>query len=212
MSVAGVRVAERSDATDERSLPVHMNGPTAPAWWGMIMLIATEAMLFATLIASYFFLRFQAGPVWPPDDIAKPALELPLIMSVLLWSSSIPVHLGERAIKRGKVGMLKLWLALGFVIGAVFLGMQMGIEYPEKLAEFTPTTNSYGSLFFTITGFHGIHVLGGLIFNLWTQMRAWQGAFDDDRHVTVQNFTLYWHFVDIVWVFVLATIYLSPNL
>jgi heme/copper-type cytochrome/quinol oxidase subunit 3 len=133
-------------------------------------------------------------------------------MSVILWSSSVPVHLGEKAIKRGDVGKLKLYLALGFVLGAVFLGMQLGIEYPEKLAEFTPTTNVYGSLFFTLTGFHGLHVAGGLMINLWTQMRAWQGAFDEHRHVTVQNFTMYWHFVDAVWIAVLSTIYLSPNI
>jgi heme/copper-type cytochrome/quinol oxidase subunit 3 len=211
MTIAEAR-AGRVDATAEGSLPHHMAGPEAPAWWGMVMLIATEAMLFASLIASYFFLRFQSGPLWPPEGIVKPTLELPLIMTAILWSSSIPVHLAERAIKRGKVGMLKLWLALAFVIGAVFLGMQAGIEYPEKLKEFTPTTNSYGSLFFTITGFHGLHVLVGLVFNVWTQMRAWQGAFDAHRHVTVQNFTMYWHFVDVVWLFVLATIYVSPNL
>ncbi len=196
----------------EETLPRNMNGPASPGWWGMVMLIATEAMLFAALVASYFFLRFQSGPVWPPGGIPKPTLELPLIMSVILWSSSVPVHLGEKAIKRGDVGKLKLYLALGFVLGAVFLGMQLGIEYPEKLAEFTPTTNVYGSLFFTLTGFHGLHVAGGLMINLWTQMRAWQGAFDEHRHVTVQNFTMYWHFVDAVWIAVLSTIYLSPNI
>jgi len=56
------------------------------------------------------------------------------------------------------------------------------------------------------------HVLAGLLFSLWTQGRAWQGAFDEYRHLTVQNFAMYWHFVDTVWVFVLATLYLSPHL
>lgn len=212
MSATKVQTSPQAKTLLEEKLPRHMNGPAAPGWWGMVMLIATEAMLFAALIASYFFVRFQSGPVWPPGDIEKPTLELPLIMSAILWSSSIPVHLAERAIKRGNVGRLKLWLPLGFLLGAVFLGMQIGIEYPEKLAEFTPTTNVYGSLFFTITGFHGLHVLGGLMMNLWTQMRAWQGAFDEYRHLTVQNFTMYWHFVDAVWVGVLLTIYLSPNI
>jgi heme/copper-type cytochrome/quinol oxidase subunit 3 len=192
-------------------LPAHYEGPRAFGWWGMVMLIATESMLFLALVASYFFLRFQSGPRWPPEGISTPALELPLVMSVILWSSSIPVHLADRAVRRGDHRTLRLGLALGFVLGAAFLGLQ-GIEYAELLTEFTPTTNAYGSLFYTITGFHGLHVVVGLLFSVWTQGRAWRGAFDRHRHLTVQNFTLYWHFVDAVWVVVLAALYLSPNL
>jgi heme/copper-type cytochrome/quinol oxidase subunit 3 len=196
----------------EEALPRHVSGTTAPGWWGMVMLIATEAMLFGSLIASYFYIRFKFGPVWPPDGIPAPSLRLPLIMSVILWTSSWPVHIADRAVREGKQLKFRLGLAAGFILGAVFLGMQVLIEYPEKLAEFTPTSNAYGSLFYTLTGFHGLHVLVGLIISLWTQVRAWRGAFDEHRHITVQNFTMYWHFVDIVWVFVLATIYLSPSL
>jgi heme/copper-type cytochrome/quinol oxidase subunit 3 len=193
-------------------LPEHAAGSQSFGWWGMVWLIATEATLFAALIASYFYLRFQSGPVWPPDGIAKPSLALPLIMTAILWSSSIPVHLADRAVRRGDQRMLKLGLAVGFVLGAVFLGITWAVEWPEKLAEFTPRTNAYGSLFFTITGFHSAHVLIGLMVSLWTQVRAWRGAFDARRHLTVQNFAMYWHFVDAVWALVLASIYLSPSL
>jgi heme/copper-type cytochrome/quinol oxidase subunit 3 len=197
-------------APDE-TVPDHASGPRSYAWWGMVWLIATEATLFATLIASYFYLRFKSGPVWPPDGIAKPTLELPLIMTAILWSSSIPVHLAERGIKKGNQKHLRTGLALGFVLGAAFLGITLGIEWPEKANEFTPTTNAYGSLFFTVTGFHAAHVFVGLRISKWTQVRAWKGHFDASRHVSVQNFTMYWHFVDAVWAFVLATIYLSPQ-
>ncbi|CAN5587379.1 hypothetical protein BH24ACT26_BH24ACT26_18010 [soil metagenome] len=201
-----------SQALESRlALPEHASGSRAFGWWGMVMLIATESMLFAALIASYFFLRFNSGPQWPPGDIPTPTLELPLVMSVILLSSSIPVHMADRAIRKGEQRRLRTGLALGFVLGASFLGLQ-GVEYAEKLAEFSPTTNVYGSLFFTITGFHGLHVLIGLLFSVWTQARAWRGAFDEERHLTVQNFTMYWHFVDAVWIVVLFTIYLSPNL
>jgi heme/copper-type cytochrome/quinol oxidase subunit 3 len=192
-------------------LPHHASGARSYGWWGMIWLIATEATLFATLLVSYFYLRFQYGPTWPPHGIEIPTLELPLIMSVILWSSSVPVHIADSGIRKGHQGRLRWGLAFGFVLGAVFLGLQFGIEYPEKWAEFTPQTNVYGSLFFTITGFHGLHVFGGLMISAWTQVRAWRGAFDEHRHTTVQNFAMYWHFVDAVWLFVLATIYLSPN-
>ena len=193
-------------------LPQHYGGPRAFGWWGMVWLIGTEATLFALLIASYFYLRFRNGSIWPPDGIASPDLVLPLIMTAILWSSSIPVHLADKAIQEGNVGRLQAGLAVGFLLGATFLIMTVAVEWPEKLDEFGPTTNAYGSLFFTITGFHAAHVLAGLLFSLWTQGRAWQGAFDEYRHLTVQNFAMYWHFVDTVWAFVLATLYLTPHL
>lgn len=193
-------------------LPQRYEGPRAFGWWGMVWLIGTEATLFALLIASYFYLRFRYGPTWPPDGIAEPELGLPLVMTAILWSSSAPVHMADRGIRAGDLGRLKAGLAAGFVLGAAFLVMTVAVEWPETLDEFGPTTNVYGSLFFTITGFHAAHVLVGLLINLWTQARAWQGGFDESRHLSVQNFAMYWHFVDVVWAFVLATIYLSPNL
>jgi heme/copper-type cytochrome/quinol oxidase subunit 3 len=217
-------LAERRDAGDVSTtssdmtwsqgidnLPEHASGTAAYGWWGMVWLIATEAMLFAALIASYFYIRFQSGPVWPPDGIALPKLGLPLIMSAILLASSIPVHIADRGIRKGNQYALRYGLLAGFLLGATFLGLQIGLEYPEQLHEFGPTTNAYGSLFFTVTGMHGTHVAVGLMLSLWTQMRAWTGAFDENRHLTVQNFAMYWHFVDVVWVVVLTSLYLSPH-
>ena len=201
----------RTTAEIEASLPRHVNGARSFGWWGMVWLIATEATLFASLLASYFYLRFRHGVEWPPDGLPHPELQLPLIMSVLLLSSSIPVHIAESAIKKGKVSVLKAGLAIGFLLGATFLVLTVAVEWPETLHEFTPRTNVYGSLFFTITGFHAMHVLVGLGMSAWAQVRAWKGAFDADRHVTIQNFTMYWHFVDTVWIFVFLTLYLSPR-
>jgi heme/copper-type cytochrome/quinol oxidase subunit 3 len=178
--------------------------------WG---LIATEALLFGSLVASYFYLRFRAGPgAWPPAGITKPALTLPLIMSVILWSSSLPVHIADHGIRHGSQRLLRWGLLAGFLLGATFLTLQLSAEYPQALKEFRPTQNVYGSLFFTLTGFHAFHVVVGLALSLWAQMRAWQGAFDEHRYLTVQNFALYWHFVDVVWVLILATVYISPHL
>lgn len=193
-------------------LAEYATGPRSFGWWGMVWLIATEATLFAILLASYFYLRFRNGPEWPPAGIEAPTLALPLIMSAILWSSSIPVHIAEKAIEKGNVRRLKFGLAAGFVLGAAFLFLTLGVEWPEKLKEFTPRTNSYGSMFFTITGFHATHVIVGLCVSAFTQVRAWQGAFDEKRHLSVQNFTMYWHFVDIVWLFVLLSLYISPHL
>ncbi len=194
------------------ALPETATGPRSFAWWGMVWLIATEATLFAILLASYFYLRFRHGVEWPPDHIHAPKLELPLIMTVILWSSSIPVHMAEKGIEKGNQRRLKGGLLAGFLLGAIFLFITVAIEWPETLHEFTPRTNAYGSMFFTITGFHASHVVVGLSVSLFTQFRAWKGAFDERRHVSVQNFAMYWHFVDVVWLFVLLSVYLSPHL
>lgn len=204
--------ASPTELAREDALLQHAHGPRAFGWWGMLWLIATEATLFAALIASYFYIRFRSGPAWPPQGIEDPSLELPIVMSAILLSSTLPVHFAESAIKRGHSGRLRFGLALGFLLGAVFLGITWGVEWPEQLADFGPTTSAYGSLYFTITGFHAAHVLVGLALSLWTQVRAWRGAFDATRHLTVQNFAMYWHFVDVVWIFVFLTIYLSPHL
>jgi heme/copper-type cytochrome/quinol oxidase subunit 3 len=86
------------------------------------------------------------------------------------------------------------------------------VEYPETLKEFTPRTNSYGSLFFTITGLHGTHVAVGLAMNAWNQVRAWRGHYDEGGYLHVQTGAMYWHFVDAVWIFVFLSLYLGPNL
>ena len=199
-------------STIERSLPHTTEGSKSFGWWGMVWLIVTEATLFASLLASYFYLRFRHGVEWPPDGLPTPELELPIVMSAILLSSSIPVHVAEAGIKKGKTAVLRWGLAIGFLLGATFFVLTVAVEWPETLHHFSPRTNVYRSLFFTITGFHAAHVLVGLGMNLWTQFRAGQGAFDAERHTTVQNFTMYWHFVDVVWIFVFMTLYLSPNL
>ena len=191
-------------------LPEHGVGPRSFAWWGMVWLIATEATLFALLIASYFYIRFRS-PEWPPGHIEAPELALPLIMTAILWSSSIPVHLAEKGIEHGNQKRLRWGLAIGFVLGAVFLLITLLVEWPETLHHFDPRTNAYGSMYFTVTGFHLSHVVVGLSVSAFTQVRAWQGAFDEMKHVSVQNFAMYWHFVDIVWLFVLLSIYISPH-
>ncbi|MFN2525497.1 MAG: heme-copper oxidase subunit III [Actinomycetota bacterium] len=211
MSVATV-TRGRSRPKPEADLSLHAHGPRSFGWWGMVWLIATEATLFAALIATYFFLRFRTTGAWPPGDISAPELGLPLVMSAILLSSSIPVHIAESGIRRGQVARLRWGLAAGFLLGATFLAITLGVEWPDELQEFTPRTNVYGSLYFTLTGFHAAHVLVGLLFSAWTQVRAWRGAFDEQRHVTVQNFAMYWHFVDVVWIAVFSTIYFSPKL
>lgn len=182
-----------------------------PAWWGMLLLIATEAALFALLLASYFYTRFQTEGPWPPDGIADPELAKPIAMTLLLMISSIPAYLAERNARRGDQRGLVVALLATLILGSAFLALQIW-EYTEKAKLFTPRTNAYGSLFYTITGLHGSHVIVGLLILGWTQFFAWRGAYASENHVAVQVSALYWHFVHVVWLFVFASLYLSPRL
>jgi heme/copper-type cytochrome/quinol oxidase subunit 3 len=176
-----------TDLTIARPLPRSTEGMRATGWWGTVAFIATEATLFGSLISAYFYTR-SGATLWPPDGLKKPELALPLIMTVILLSSSAPMVAAEMSIKRGSQIGLRVGLAIAFALGTLFLAFQV-IEYSR--AEFTPRTNVYGSLFFTITGLHGAHVLLALVMNVGMQVRAWRGHFTRRRFQAIQNVGLY---------------------
>ncbi len=177
-------------------------------WWGMMVVIVTEAMIFAGLLASYFFLQ-AASKQWPPPGIEAPELERISIFTVVLLGSSVPIFWAEAAIKKGRRNAMRVGLLISFLMGAVFLANQ-GLEY-QKLP-FAWGDNSYTSVFYTITGLHGLHVLIGLLINLIVQLKAAKGRISAEHHLTVSVFGMYWHFVDVVWIFVFSSLYVSPHL
>jgi heme/copper-type cytochrome/quinol oxidase subunit 3 len=187
--------------------PVDAPTTESLSWWGVALLILSEATLFGSLLTSYLYLRSGADE-WPLAGIEKPILLLPAIGTVLLLGSSVPMFFGEAAIKKGSLVGLRIGLLLSFLLGAAFLGVQ-GYEYATE--KFGLAENAYTSLFYVITGIHGLHVIGGLLLNGWTQGRAYAGHFSREHHEGVRNVALYWHFVDVIWIFILATVYLSPH-
>ncbi len=176
------------------------------SWWGMVVVILNEAIIFASLLASYFYLRFNSV-LWPPQGVAWPELTLSSINTVILIASSVVLQWGVRGIAHGSIGRLRVGLAIAFILGAVFLGIQL-YEYTQL--KFLPRDHAYGSLFWGITGLHAAHVLFGLLMNAYIQVRAAYGHFAADRRQAVDNVALYWHFVAVVWLFIFASLFLSP--
>jgi heme/copper-type cytochrome/quinol oxidase subunit 3 len=115
----------------------------------------------------------------------------------------------ESGIRAGRSGRLRIGPVITIVFGAIFAAIQ-AVEWSKKL--FGPATDAYGSLFFTITGFHGAHVIVGLIMLTFILLRASLGHFTAERHLAVSTVAIYWHFVDVVWLFVFASLFLMPRL
>jgi cytochrome c oxidase subunit 3 len=191
----------------EGPLPVAPTGRLASGWYGMIFLIATEAALFVYLLFSYFYLASQAPGPWPPSG--APDLLVASLNTAILLASSLAAWWGQKGIERGARGKLIGGLVAAFALGSIFVGVQVH----EWLAKsFTPATDAYGSLFFTITGLHIAHVVVGLLILACLILWAAMGRFTAARHVHITVGLLYWHFVDVVWLVVFTSLFLTPRL
>lgn len=187
-------------------LPVNREDKVATGAWGMLLVITTEAALFVYLLFSYFYLASMARGAWPPSGL--PELRLALPNTAVLLLSSATMWWADGGIERGSTGRLRLGLGLTLLLGGIFLSIQ-AVEYGHL--QFTPRTSAYGSLFYTITSFHGAHVLVGLMMIGFILARALRGDFSTRRHLAVKVVGWYWHFVDLVWLAVFTSLYLSPR-
>ncbi len=180
---------------------------------GMWVFLCSEVMFFTGLIGSYIVLRF-ATPLWPhPGD----TLNIPLTAfnTFILICSSVTMVQALAAIRRGDEARLKLFLSLTLLGGAIFLSIQ-AVEYWKLLHEhtklhphgFNPHESLFGSVFFTTTGFHGFHVLCGVICMACVTGKAFLGKYTEAHHQGVETLGLYWHFVDLVWIVLFTIIYL----
>lgn len=186
-------------------LPVGVSGTASTAWWGMIFFILTEATLFAFLFFTYYYIGSYHSR-WPPNG--APELRLAVINTIILVLSSVPMWLAERAVRRGRVARFSYLLGAVLIMGIAFLIIE-ATEWSRQ--SFTPATNVYGSLFFTITGFHFAHVVLGLLMVVAMLYRVLANSLDLRRPVAAKNVAAYWHFVGVVWVVLFLTIYISPR-
>jgi cytochrome c oxidase subunit 3 len=191
----------------QKSLPIGSAGKRSGGWWGVMALIATEAALFGYLLFTYFYLAAQTERHWPPDGL--PDLRMPGINTVILLASSGFVWASERCLQFQRPRWSSASMAAASLLGAGFVAIQLN-EWRRK--SYDMTADLYGSLYFTITGFHLLHVLVGLIILLLLLLWIGLGYFDHRRYAAVTIGGLYWHFVDVVWLFVFSTLYLFPYL
>jgi heme/copper-type cytochrome/quinol oxidase subunit 3 len=182
---------------------------TVPSgWMGMLLLVATEATLFGTLIASYFYLRFQA-PAWPPRGIDEPSVTLPLVLTGVLVCTSVAMARAAGAARAGSVGRARAMLLVALAVQAGYLAVQI-VLFAGDLDKFSPRDTTYGSIYFTLLAVHHAHVLVGLLLDGWLLARL-TGGLTSYRVVGVRAVAIYWHFVNTAAVLVVLT-QLSPAL
>jgi cytochrome c oxidase subunit III len=181
--------------------------PMPSSLLGVILFVASECVFFAALFGAYFTVRAQASGLdqpWPPEGLEL-EVPLPAISTAFLLLSSVTMQLGVWAIRRGdRAGMMR-WLKLTLVLGVIFL---VGQGYDYTTLGFSIRDTVYGTAFFTMTGFHGAHVFGGLVFIYLVLARGWAGQLTRENHTALEASAIYWHFVDIVWVGLFTTLYL----
>jgi heme/copper-type cytochrome/quinol oxidase subunit 3 len=173
---------------------------------GMLLFIATEAFLFLMLFFAYYYLGADA-PRWPAAE--PPKLRFALPMLAILAGSSLVLHWGERQLRDGAHFVARVAVLITIAIGAAFLILQ-SLEYREHLRTLTPRTNAYGSIFYTLTSFHAAHLVLGICMLAYVLLLP-LGRVDRPPHRPLHNAALYWHFVDLVWICIVALLYLAPN-
>ena len=173
------------------------------AWWGMWILIASEATLFGAFIGTYFFLRFKTG-IWPPEGIPEPALVVPLILLAVLVSTTIPMRLAANAALDRRLNATRLFIAIAVVVQAGYFAYSVH-DFSDRLHRFDITTNAYSSIYYTLLGADHAHVLLGILFNLWLLGKLVRG-FTTYRVNGAQAIALYWYAVNVITIVVYATL------
>jgi len=175
----------------------------APIRFGTIVFLASELVFFGGLFAAYFTLRSQTSP-WPPSgvelDVARPSLA-----TALLILSSFTFVAGLRGARAGRLASLRRWIVVTILLALAFLGLQL-LDWVQ--AGFSVSSHAYGTMVYAMTGFHGLHVIAGVLLMLVVLGRMAQGAYHDGNVDGPEAVGYYWHFVDVVWIGLYATIFL----
>ena len=184
---------------------------------GTIIWLSSELMFFAALFAAYFTIRAVSPDLWA-QETDKLNVPFSTVNTAILVASSFACQWGVFAAERGQVGRagslfnfakwgLREWFILTYIMGAIFIGGQ-ALEYAELIHEgVTIPSSAYGTMFYLTTGFHGLHVIGGLIAFVLLLMRTRMSKFTPAQATAAIVVSYYWHFVDVVWIGLFAVIY-----
>jgi len=174
----------------------------------MWLFLGSDCLLFGSLISTYLLLRHRSVTGPGPEDV----FDIPFtsVSSFVLLFSSLTMAMAVGAIHRGEERRCRTFLVTTAMLGALFIAGQV-YEFTSFVKEgLGYTTNIFGSAFYTLTGFHGVHVSVGIVFLLGLVIMSLRGNLGPERAETVEIFGLYWHFVDIVWILIFTVVYLIP--
>lgn len=177
---------------------------------GMWVFLGSDCLLFGGLISTYLLSkgRISAGDIGPDDVFDIPFTS---VSSFVLLMSSLTIVLGITSLQRGDIRRTRIWLLTTAMLGAIFVGGQVyefTVFYREGLGY---TTNVFGSAFFTLTGFHGVHVSVGIVMLMSMYFQSVRGKLNADKAEKLEIVGLYWHFVDVVWIVIFTIVYLFPQ-
>jgi cytochrome c oxidase subunit 3 len=179
------------------------------AYLGMLIFLGSWAMMFAGLFFAYGAVRLHLSGGWPPPGVPSLPVSLPALNTVILLLSSLALQLGLWSIRVGRQHELVAALLVSLCFGCLFFGLQSYLWWTLYRGGLRLDGGPYPSVFYALTLFHGLHVLiglGALAVLLW---RALRGAFSAPRHLPVRLWTMYWHFVDAVWLLMFVTVFLA---
>lgn len=200
-------------STAQAEIVVEQEGPSNESL-GMVLFIVSEAVMFGAFFAQYFYNRILST-TWPnptglPSGFERvPAAPLPVIMTVLLVASGFTAHWAQSAMRRDNRDLAEGWLIVTLLLGLGFLGVQ-AYEYANFIFVdgFNITSGIYGTVFFSLTGLHGLHVTIGALLLIGVVIRTFLGHFSSRNSFGLDGTILYWHFVDAVWIVLFLTLYL----
>lgn len=196
------KFAQRKE-TAEENFPLSIPKEKLGIW----VFLASEILIFGSLIIAYVYVRINSGS-WPVATQTHNVL-LGMTNTIILLTSSLTMILALYYIREKNVAGLKICLGGTFILGFSFLGIKLGVEWPALIRSgFTINSGLPASSYYVLTGLHAMHVAVGLVAVGYLMLRAFKGGFTSTNHVAVENVGLYWHFVDIVWMFLFPLFYL----
>jgi cytochrome c oxidase subunit 3 len=176
------------------------------AFLGMVIFLGSWAMMFAALFFGYAVLRARSAS-WPPVGTPAFSLTVPALNTLALVASSALLHTGLWRIRRGK-SHVSLVVSLAALLGAVFLGLQCSLWLALNAQGLKPSSGPFGSVFFGLTWFHALHVAVGVVGLARLAFHAWTGQLSPAKFLPLRLWSLYWHFVGVIWAAMFVTLFL----